>query len=383
VKVIYLDNCATTRLDDEVLAAMEPYLRDDFGNPSSPHVLGKRARRAVDEAAASVATLIGADPGDVVFTSGATESNNIALLGAFSHTDRAPANAIVCPTDHKSTLMAGDALAARGIDVRTMPVGADGVVDVDGFTRLLDEHSRVAAVAAVNSELGTIQPVADLAARARDAGCLLHVDAAQAAGRIPLDVTAAGIGTLAVSAHKIHGPKGVGALWVRPELAGRLHPIMFGGGQHDLRSGTIPAHLVVGLGAACDLARRGLDDNHTRVTRLREVALARLMRFPGMRLNGDPRAAVPHVLNVVLPGVRGESLVSGLSTVAVSTGSACNSASQQPSYVLTAIGVDAEDANSSVRICLDPGMGEDELARGVDLLCERAAALAGVLTGTG
>lgn len=378
--VIYLDNCATTRIDDGVLDAMLPYLRDEFGNPSSPHVLGKRARRAVDRAAEAVAALIGAAPEDVAFTSGATESNNIALLGAFTHTDRAPANALVCPIDHKSTLMAGQALAERGVDVRTMAVGRDGVVDLDRVAGLLDEHSRMAAVAWVNSEIGVVQPVAELAGLCHGVGALLHVDASQAVGKTPVDVTRDGMDTLALSGHKIHGPKGVGALYVRPGLRGRLRPIMFGGGQHELRSGTIPTHLVVGLGAACELTRARLALGWEHVQRLRAAALDRLGRFPGMRLNGEPAAGVPHVLNVVLPGVRGESLVSGLGSVAVSTGSACNSASQQPSYVLTAIGVSTEDANSSIRMCLDPAMSVAELVRGIDLLCDRALALAEVVT---
>jgi cysteine desulfurase len=380
MNVIYLDNCATTRVDDEVVGAMLPYLREDFGNPSSPHVLGKRARQAVDRAAAAVAGLIGAAPEDLLFTSGATESNNLALLGAFAHTDRAPANAVVCPIDHKSTLMAGEALAGRGIEVRTMAVGPDGVVDLAHLAGLLDEHSRIAAVAAVNSEIGVIQPVPELVALGHRAGCLVHVDAAQTAGRLAIDVAGTGVDTLAISGHKIHGPKGIGALYVRPEVRARLRPIMFGGGQYPLRSGTIPTHLVVGLGAACELARRGLDENWTRITRLRAAALDRIGRFPGARLNGDPRAGVPHVLNVVLPGVRGESLVSSLSSVAVSTGSACNSGSQQPSYVLSAIGVSAEDANSSIRVCLDPAMPVAELIRGIDILCDRALSLADVVT---
>ncbi|MGX7825898.1 cysteine desulfurase family protein [Actinokineospora sp. 24-640] len=375
--VIYLDNCATTRVADDVLAAMLPYLREDFGNPASPHLLGKRARRAVDAAAESVAALIGApDPAGIVFTSGATESNNLALQGVFGHDDAHPANLLLCPIDHKSALATGQALGARGIGVRTMTVRRDGTVDLARLSALLDSHSRIAAVAAVNSEIGVVQPVAEMAALCHRVGCLLHVDAAQAAGRIAVDVVAAGVDTLALSAHKMHGPKGVGALYVRPGL--RLRPLLHGGGQHDLRSGTVPTHLVVGMGVAGDLARRDLADNRRRVAVLRAAALERLARFPGFRLNGDPRVSVPHVLNAVLPGVRGESLVAGLGGVAVSTGAACNSASQLPSYVLTAIGVSTEDANSSVRIGLDPAMPVEDVVRGVDLLCERALALAGI-----
>lgn len=377
MKIIYLDNCATTRVDDEVVDAMLPYLREDFGNPSSPHVLGKRARRAVDLAAVSVAELLGADPRGIVFTSGATESNNIALLGMFAHEEPAPVNALFCPTDHKSALAIGRALAGRGIETRTMAVRQDGLIDLTRLAEQLDVHSRVATAALVNSEIGAIQPMSELAALCHEVGCLLHVDAAQAAGRIPIDVVEAGVDTLSISGHKVRGPKGIGALYVRPGV--RLRPITYGGGQYELRSGTIPTHLVVGLGKACELALRRLDDDWMRAVRLREAALELITtRLPGVRINGDPLNGVPHVLNLVLPGVRGESLVSSLRTVAVSTGSACNSDSQEPSHVLTAIGVSAEDANSSIRMCLDPRMAFDELVRGVELVCERALDLAEV-----
>ncbi|MEV0144419.1 MULTISPECIES: cysteine desulfurase family protein [unclassified Nonomuraea] len=379
MKVIYLDGCATTRVDDEVLDAMLPYLREEFGNPSSPHVLGKRARRAVDAAAESVALLIGADPDAVLFTSGATESNNIALLGAFGHDDRAPVNGVFCPTDHKSSLSIGRALAARGVDARTVRVGRDGQVDLVHLAELLDLHTRVATAAWVNSEIGTVQPVHAMASICHDVGALLHVDAAQAAGRVPVAVREAEIDLLSLSAHKLRGPKGVGALYVRPEIRHRLRPVMFGGGQYELRSGTIPTHLVVGMGKAAELALARAEADLLRVRELRATALDILRAgIPGLRLNGDPRGGVPHVLNVVLPGVRGESLVSGLTTVALSTGSACNSGSQEPSYVLTAIGVEAEDANSSVRICLDPRMAYEDLVAGVETVVERARGLAGV-----
>ncbi|MDA0636995.1 cysteine desulfurase family protein [Nonomuraea sp. MCN248] len=412
MKIIYLDNCATTRVDDEVVDAMLPFLREDFGNPSSPHLLGKRARRAVDAATESVARLIGADPEDLVFTSGATESNNLALLGMFGHEERAPVNAAICPTDHKSSLSIGRALAGRGLAVRAMRVGGDGRIDLGHLAGLLDPFSRVATACWVNSEIGTIQPVRRMAALCHDAGALLHVDGAQAAGRIPIDVREAGVDTMAMSGHKLRGPKGVGALYVRPEIRRRLRPVLFGGGQYALRSGTIPTHLVVGMGKACELAAAGMADAWRRVRELRATALDLLMTgFPGVRVNGapdgdpdgapdgDPDGAlngamngalnghpdghpdgrVPHVLNVVLPGVRGESLVSSLRSVALSTGSACNSGSQEPSHVLTAIGLDAEDANSSVRICLDSRMPAEDLVLGLELVLGRARALAGVV----
>ncbi|MEU4549602.1 cysteine desulfurase family protein [Nonomuraea dietziae] len=383
-KLIYLDGCATTRVDDEVFEAMLPFLREEYGNPSSPHVLGKRARRAVDEAAASVAALMGADPADVVFTSGATEGNNLALLGMFGHDDRAPVNGLFCPTDHKSSLAIGRALAARGVDVRTMRVGPDGRIDLEHLAGLLDLHSRVATAAWVNSEIGTVQPVPAMAALCHEVGAMLHVDAAQAAGRIPLRVREAEVDTMSLSGHKIRGPKGVGALYVRPEIRHRLRPVMFGGGQYELRSGTIPTHLVVGLGRACELALARLDAERRRAVELRATALDMLRAgLPGVRVNGDPRHGVPHVLNVVLPGVRGESLVSSLSTVALATGSACNSGSQEPSHVLTAIGLSAQDANSSVRICLDARMPFEDLVLGLDLIVERARDLAGVVAAMG
>ncbi|MEU8385942.1 cysteine desulfurase family protein [Streptosporangium sp. NPDC048865] len=383
-KTIYLDGCATTRVDDEVFDAMLPFLREEYGNPSSPHVPGKRARRAVDGAAASVAVFLGVDPADVTFTSGATESNNLALLGMFGHDDRAPVSGLFCPTDHKSSLAIGRALAARGVDVRSMRVGPDGAVDLEHLSGLLDLNSRVATVAWVNSEIGTVQPVPAMAALCHGVGAMLHVDAAQAAGRIPLRVREAQVDTLSLSGHKIRGPKGVGALYVRPEIRHRLRPVMFGGGQYELRSGTIPVHLAVGLGRACELAQTRMEAERRRAGELRATALDMLRAgLPGVRVNGDPLHGVPHVLNVVLPGVRGESLVSSLSAVALATGSACNSGSQEPSHVLTAIGLSAEDANSSVRICLDARMPFEDLVLGLDLIIERARDLAGVAVATG
>lgn len=380
MKVIYLDNCATTRVDDEVLDAMLPYLRENFGNPSSPHILGKHARRAVDAATEAVADLLRAEPEDIVFTSGTTEGNNIALLGAFDHGDQAPVNAVFTPTDHKSSLSVAQALSNRGIDTRMVAVHPDGRVDLDSLAERLDADTRIATTAWVNSEIGTIQPVDAIVARCRDAGCLLHVDATQAAGRIPIDV--ADIDMLAISGHKMSGPKGVGALSVRPDVRSRLRPIMFGGGQYELRSGTVPTHLVVGLGKACELAQERLAENWKRAEHLRDLAVEIITKnYPGARINGDPHVSVPHVLNVVLPGVRGESLVAGLHSVALATGSACNSTSQEPSHVLRAIGLDTEDANSSIRLCFDPGMAPEEVARGVTLVCERALGLSGVAAG--
>ncbi|HEY0699510.1 MAG TPA: cysteine desulfurase family protein [Micromonospora sp.] len=380
--VIYLDNCSTTRVHDEVVDAMLPYLREDFGNPSSPHVLGKRARRAVDGALERIAALVGSRPTDLVLTSGATESNNLVLQGLFP--DRLPddedrAAAVLCPIDHKSALEVGRALADRGVPVRTMSVGPDGRVDLTSLAEVVGTDARVASVAWVNSEIGTVQPVDRIARICHDGGCLLHVDAAQAVGRIPVDVTATGVDTVAFTAHKIHGPKGIGALYVDPAVRPRLRPLLFGGGQFPLRSGTIATHLVVGFGKAAELALERLAENRHRVTELRETAVKRLAaHVPEMRLNGDPSVAVPHVINVVLPGIRGESLIAGLGTVAVSTGSACNSASQKPSHVLLEIGVDEEDANSSIRICLDPRMPAEELVRGIDLLGGRVRRLTGL-----
>jgi cysteine desulfurase len=373
---VYLDNCATTRCRDEVVEVMVPLLGERFGNPSSAHVMGKLARREVDRGLAAVARLINADPSELTITSGATESNNLVMLGAFGPEDRAPANVVVTPIDHKSTTEIANELGRRGIEVRTAPVLPNGLVDLDALSRLVDADTRLVSIGWVNSEIGTVQDVPAIAAICHEHGALLHVDAVQAAGRLPVDVVAANVDALSLSAHKIYGPQGVGALYLKASEQHRIRPLSFGGGQNRLRSGTLPTHLIAGFGRACDLAAAELAETAPRAEWLRQIACDHVFAaVPNARLNNDPKVSVPHIINFRFPGVAGESLVSSLSKVAIATGSACNSTSLRPSHVLTGIGLTDEEANSSVRISLDPHMDEAHLRYGMAELCDRVLAL--------
>lgn len=373
---VYLDNCATTRCRDEVVQAMMPLLGEQFGNPSSAHVMGKLARREVDRGLAAVARLINADPAELTITSGATESNNLVMLGAFGPEDRAPVNVVVTPIDHKSTVEIAKELGRRGVEVRTVPVLRSGLVDLDALAGLVDADTRLVSVGWVNSEIGTVQDVAAIAAICHAHGALLHVDAVQAAGRVPIDVVAADVDALSLSAHKVYGPKGVGALYLKASEQFRIRPLSFGGGQNRLRSGTLPTHLIAGFGRACDLAAAELTEAWQRAEWLRRITCDQVLTaVPDARLNNDPKVSVPHIINFSFPGVAGESLVSSLSKVAISTGSACNSTSLQPSHVLKGIGLTDDEANSAVRISLDPQMDEALLRYGVTELCDRVLAL--------
>jgi cysteine desulfurase len=371
--VTYLDNCATTHCRSDIVKTMGYYLEQQFGNPSSQHQMGRAARFAVDQAASRIARLIGADPKELVFTSGATESNNLVLLGVFDHAEKAPINAVISPIDHKSTLEVDKELSRRGVEVRLTEVDRRGRVRMESLERLVDEHTKIVSVSWVNSEIGTVQPVGKIAEVCARTGALLHVDAVQAVGRIPVDVRAEGVHALSLSAHKMYGPKGVGALFLDSRVEHRVRPLTFGGGQSRLRSGTIPTHLVVGLGLACEQAEERLASDYDRATRLREVLLEELTeRIPDLVCNSDPEVGVPHVVNVTLPGVRSEALITGLRKVAISSGSACNSDSLEPSYVLRAIGLSEEKANCSIRICLNPSMSVDELRGAVVELVSKA-----------
>jgi cysteine desulfurase len=374
--IIYLDGCATTRCNPEVVAAMRVYLEEEYGNPSSAHIMGRRARRVIQQAARQVAQLIGASEEEIVFTSGATEANNIALFSSFAHEERAPINAILSPIEHKSVLHVGRELERRGLQIQYLEVGPRGQVSLASLAARLDPHTRIVSVGHVNAELGTIQPVEQMARLTRASSALLHVDAVQSAGKIPLDVKEIGADMLSLSAHKLHGPKGVGALYVRSQIAGRLRPFILGGDQSRLRSGTLPTPLIAGLGLACQIAGNTLAERESRTATLRDFFLARLKQaVPDLRVNTDLATSTPYVLNLQLPGVSAEALVSGLQKVAISSASACNSATLEPSHVLTAIGLTREQASSSVRICLDASLTRELLEEALGHLISKINAI--------
>jgi cysteine desulfurase len=373
---VYLDNQATTACDPRVLAAMLPFFTERYGNPhSAEHAMGRDAEAAVEAARAEVAALIGADPREIVFTSGATESNNIAIKGAARFAigaGRAPRRIVTVATEHKCVLEAVADLAGEGFEPVVLPVRADGLLDPDLLRAALAEPTLLVSVMAVNNETGVIQDVAALSAIARASGALFHTDAAQAAGKIPIDVAGMGIDLLSLSGHKLYAPKGAGALYVRRRPRVRLAALFSGGGQErGLRPGTLPAPLLVALGEACRLAGAEMASDTVRIAALRDRLLARLSAaIPGIALNGSRDARIAGNLNLTFPAARAADLMRAAPGICVSTGSACSSAEIEPSYVLRAMGLDDAAAQRTLRI----GIGRFTSAADIDVAAEVLAA---------
>ncbi len=369
---LYLDCNATTPVDPVVVDAMMPWFRKQFGNPHSVnHRFGTDAAAAVEEARSAVARLIGADPREIVFTSGATESNNLAIKGAarFERTMRGRRNRIITvASEHKCVLESVKALAAEGFATDVLPVGSDGIVETERLAAALGDDVILVSVMAANNEIGALQPLAAIGAMTRACGALFHCDAAQGAGRIPLDVNAAAIDLMSLSGHKVYGPKGIGALYVRRRPRARIAPLFSGGGQErTLRSGTVPAPLAIGFGKAADLAATNLDEE---ATRLDALALALIDGLPGVSLNGPPLGnRLPGNLNLAIEGVDAGHLISLVPELAFSTGSACTSAVVEPSYVLRAIGLTPCQAASSIRL----GIGRFTTSEDIAFASERLA----------
>jgi cysteine desulfurase len=354
----YLDNNATTPVAPEVSEAMGAYLRDDYGNASSVHWYGQRARDAVERARDQVARLINAHPSDIIFTSGGTEGDNTAILGSVEaarpRPGAGPKHVVTTPIEHPASLYAARALERRRVDVTYVPVGPSGVVDPAEIERAIRPETVLISVMFANNEIGTIQPLEEIGRLAREHRIVFHTDAVQAVGKALVDVEKLGVDLLALSAHKLYGPKGVGALYVRKGT--RLEPLMYGGHhERDRRPGTENVPGIVGLGAAADLASRFLAEDASRLTGLRDRLEAGIVeRIEGAFVNGDPARRQPNTLNVGFDGVKGESLVMALDLegVACSTGSACSSGSIEASHVLTAIGLSSDQARSSIRLSL-------------------------------
>jgi cysteine desulfurase len=348
---VYLDHHATTPLDPRALDAMLPYFTERFGNPhSAQHAYGWTAEQAVDAARPQVAALIGALPEEIVFTSGATEANNLAIRGAVPAGDRR--HVVTCVTEHPCVLETCRALRREGVDVTELPVAPDGLIDLDEFRSALRPDTALVSIMTANHEIGVLQPLVEIAVLCREHGILLHTDAAQAAGQIPLDVGALGVDLMSLSAHKLSGPKGIGALYVRRGV--RLVPLFAGGGQErGLRPGTLPTALCVGFGEACALAQAELGAQAARMDALRDRLYDGLRQaMPGIRLNGAASPRLPNNLNVCLSGIDAEDLLAELPELALATGAACASATQEPSPVLRALGLSDEDIQSSIRIGL-------------------------------
>jgi len=349
---VYLDYAATTPVDPRVVDAMLPWLSTQFGNPASrTHAYGWDAEEAVEQARAHVAALLNADARHLVWTSGATEAINLALKGAAASLAPRGRHIVTVSTEHKAVLDTCQALEHSGFDVTYLPVNPDGLLDFDTFCAALREDTILASVMWVNNEIGVIQDIPALAAHCAQRGVLFHVDAAQATGKVTIDLQACPIDLMSLCAHKTYGPKGVGALYARRGL--RLHAQLHGGGhERGLRSGTLPTHQIVGMGEAFRLAQQEMANELSRVQQLRDRLWAGLLSLPGMHLNGHPTQRVAGNLNISVEGIEGEALLMDLRDLAVSSGSACTSASMEPSHVLRAIGRSAPLAHASLRLSL-------------------------------
>lgn len=353
--MIYLDYAATTPLDPKVREAMLPWLDAEthFGNPASDHALGRRARGAVEQARGEVAALLGAGSDEIVWTSGATESNNLALKGALEFRGLQGAHVLTSRIEHKAVLDTCRHLETLGVRVTYLTPGVDGIIDADQLLAALRPETMLVSLMWVNNETGAINPVEALAPQLRERGILLHVDAVQAAGKLAIDLARTPIDLLSVSAHKLYGPKGIGALFVRKRPRARLAPQIHGGGhEQGMRSGTLATHQIVGFGAACRIAAAEMPTESARLSALRERLWQGLQPLPKIYLNGSPGQRAPGILNVSFEGAEGESLRAMLPELMVSSGSACSSATREPSYVLRALGRDDELAGSSLRLSL-------------------------------
>ncbi|HZX82200.1 MAG TPA: IscS subfamily cysteine desulfurase [Reyranella sp.] len=368
---IYLDYQATTPLDPRVLEAMMPYFTHQFGNPHSrSHSYGWEAEEGVEKARGQVAKLIGADEKEVIFTSGATESNNLAIRGVAEFYKDRKNHIVTTVTEHKCVLDTCRHLEQQGFEVTYLPVQKNGLIDLEALRAAVTDKTVVVSVMAVNNEIGVIQPLAEIGKICREKKAFFHTDAAQAAGKIALDVEAMNIDLMSISGHKIYGPKGIGALYVRRKPRVRLVPLIVGGGQErGFRSGTLPTPLCVGLGEAAEIAMNEMEGEAKRLAKLQARMLKGLQdRLPEIFVNGDLEHRIPGNLNISFAYVEGESLMMGIKNLAVSSGSACTSASLEPSYVLRALGVEEEMAHTSLRIGLGRFTTEHEVDTAVEEL---------------
>lgn len=369
MKTVYLDNHATTPLDPRVFRAMRPYLTGKFGNAASlTHRYGREALKAVDSAREEIARLIGAEAREIVFTSGATESSNLAVKGAAAAYKEKGRHLITVSTEHKSVLDSMKRLSFEGYRVTYLPVGKDGLIDVKDLESAIEKDTILISVMAANNETGVLQPVEAIGRLAKERGILFHSDATQAVGKIPVDVKKMNAALLSFSAHKMYGPKGVGALYVRKSAPRvNLVPLIDGGGHETgLRSGTLNVPGIVGLAEACRLCRIEMGAESKRVARLRDHLKKRILKdVPGAYVHGSEKARLPNNLNVCLPGISAKRLMDSLPDIALSAGSACTSTSIEPSYVLKAMGVSEPDRASSIRFGLGRFNTQAEIDRAI------------------
>ena len=374
---IYFDYSATTPVDPRVAEKMIPYLVEKFGNPASrSHAFGWEAEAAVEEAREEVARLVNADPKEIVWTSGATESNNLALKGAANFYSGKGKHLITVKTEHKAVLDTCRELERQGFEVTYLDVQENGLLDLDVFKAALRPDTILVSVMFVNNEIGVIQPIAEIGEICRDKGIIFHVDAAQATGKVDIDLTTLKVDLMSFSAHKTYGPKGIGALYIRRKPRVRLEAQMHGGGhERGFRSGTLATHQIVGMGEAFRLAREEMVFENRRIGVLRDRLLKGLSDIEQTFINGDMMHRVPHNLNISFAYVEGESMLMAIKDLAVSSGSACTSASLEPSYVLRALGRDDELAHSSIRFTIGRFNTEEEIDYAVRLLHEKIGKL--------
>jgi cysteine desulfurase len=374
---IYLDYSATTPVDPRVAQKMIPYLTEFFGNPASrSHAFGWKAEEAVEEARANVAALIGADPKEIVWTSGATEGNNLAIKGAAQFYKTKGKHLITQKTEHKAVLDTFRELERQGFEATYLDVQPNGIVSIEDLEKAIRPDTILVSIMMVNNEIGVIHPVWEIAELCKKKGIIFHCDAVQGAGRVPIDMATLKADLLTITAHKMYGPKGIGALYVRRKPRVRIEAQIHGGGhERGFRSGTLATHQIVGFGEAARLAKAEMAQDNERVRMLRDRLWAQVKDVEEVYLNGDLEKRIPHNLNVSFNFVEGESLIMAVKDLAVSSGSACTSASLEPSYVLRALGRSDELAHSSVRITIGRFTTEEQVDYAADLLKRKVAKL--------
>ena len=374
---IYMDYSATNPCDPRVVDAMIPWLREHFGNPASrSHAWGWEAEKAVETAREQVAALINADPREIVWTSGATESNNLALKGAAHFYKTRGKHLITVKTEHKAVLDTMRELERQGFEVTYLDVQADGLLDLDVFKAAIRPDTILASVMFVNNEIGVIQDIAAIGKICREKGVIFHVDAAQATGRVDIDLQSLPVDLMSLTSHKTYGPKGIGALYVRRKPRIRIEAQMHGGGhERGMRSGTLPTHQIVGMGEAYRIAKEEMHAENARIRALHDRMVAGLKDVEEVFINGHETQRVPHNLNMSFNYVEGESLIMGIKGLAVSSGSACTSASLEPSYVLRALGRSDELAHSSLRMTIGRWTTEEEIDYAIQTIKENVAKL--------
>lgn len=372
-KIIYLDYQSTTPTDPRVVEEMLPYFTEKFGNPHSrSHYLGWEAEEAVEEARDYVSNLIGADSKEIIFTSGATESNNLAIKGVARFNKDKKNHIITCVTEHKCVLDSFRSLSEEGFEVTYLPVEKNGLICLEKLKKAIKDTTSLVSIMAVNNEIGVIQDMKSIGSLCREKGVFFHTDAAQAFGKIPLDVNEMNIDLMSISGHKIYGPKGIGALYVRKKPRVRTVPLFSGGGQErGIRSGTLPTPLIVGLGKAANIAAESMAEENSRIKKLADKFFHYLQdHLPDIVLNGDPKQRIPGNLNISFAYVEGESLIMNIKDICVSSGSACTSSSLEPSYVLKSLGIKEEYAHSSIRFGIGRFTTEEEIDYAAKKICE-------------